>query len=112
MHITKIKEFIESLNTMTLKDKDLYEQYMFMKSASRVIDERIDEVGNMIVEEMNRVGEIKKEFEFGKFTIGSRKSYKYSPKVEELNEKVKVQKKIEEEDGTAEVTEKNYLLFK
>jgi hypothetical protein len=50
--------------------------------------------------------------DFGNFTKAKRISWTYSPKLEKLEEDLKVKKHEEEERGIAVATEKEYLLFK
>ena len=56
--------------------------------------------------------EIKAEYAFGKFALATRKSYTYSPKITDLEEKVKLAKLKEQEKGLAKVKETPYLIFK
>lgn len=108
----KFKEFIDYLNSLTLKDKDLYAQYYMMKSASKILDERTDELQSMILEEMNALGVEKQKFEYGSFTVTERKSWKYSDDVKEKELTFKEAKKKEEEDGIATCEIKKGLLFR
>ena len=49
---------------------------------------------------------------FGNFTLGSRRTYKYSPKIEGMQKKVYEAKKKEEADGTAElVKHSQHIVF-
>lgn len=112
MEYIDIKNFIDKLDTMDLKDRDLHQQYAILKSATKKIDERVDEIGGIILGEMKVLGEIKKEFDFGKFTVVKKTSYKYSENVDTLATGLKELKKKEEEEGIANKEEKEYLLFK
>ena len=49
---------------------------------------------------------------FGSFTVAHKTSWKYSPAVTKLEEKVKIAKNTEQEKGTAKATESTYLLYK
>jgi len=49
---------------------------------------------------------------FGSFTVAHKTSWKYSPAVAKLEEKVKLAKNTEQEKGTAKATESTYLLYK
>ena len=93
MDLKDLNDFIKKLNEMDLKDRDLYQQYSVMKNASKVIDTRIEEISQYILDEMNRIGEIKKEFDFGKFTIVPKKTYKYTDAVEIAAKQLKELKK-------------------
>ena len=109
----KFKAFIDYLNSLTLKDRDLYEQYAMMKNAASVLDERIKELSEMIVGEMSEtIGVEKQTFKYGTFSLTHRKSYTYSDKVKEKEEQLKALKKKEEESGKAKVEIKTGLLFR
>lgn len=109
---TKFKDFIDYLSSLTLKDRDLYEQYAMMKNASKVLDERTTELQEMILEEMNRIGVEKQKFEYGSFSITERKTWKYTDDVKQKETEFKEAKKSEEESGTATCEIKKGLLFR
>jgi len=108
----KFKEFLDYLNSLKLRDRDLYEQYAMMKNAIKVLDERTEELQAMILEEMDALKVEKQKFAYGTFSITSRKSFKYSDLVKVKDAEVKALKKVEEEDGTATFEEKKSLLFR
>lgn len=83
------------------------------------IRKQIDELSQMeealkiaILEEMRRNKEIKAEFEYGKFTVGTRKNYIYTARVIKAEENLKLLKLKEVERGAAGVKETNYITFK
>ena len=98
---TKFKEFIDYLDSLNLNDGDLYEQYAMMKNATKVLDERTEELQGMIVEEMERIGVDKQTFPYGTFSATSRKNWKYTENVENKLLEIKSLKKKEEESGVA-----------
>lgn len=108
----KFSEFVDYLNTLELKESDLYEQYAMMKNATKVLDERIEELQTLITEEMERMKLEKQQFAYGTFTITNRKTFKYSEVVKEKEVEVKALKKQEEESGVATFEEKKGLLFR
>lgn len=108
----EFKKFLDYLNSLTLKDRDLYEQYAMMKNAIKVLDERVEELQGMIVGEMQEMKLEKQQFEYGTFTVTNRKTFKYSELVKEEEQKVKALKKSEEESGVATFEEKQGLLFR
>lgn len=108
----KFHEFVSYLNSLKLRDRDLYEQYAMMKNASSILDERTSELQSMILEEMKELGVEKQQFPYGGFTVTSRKTFTYTPAVKEKEQEVKDLKKKEEEDGVATFEIKNGLLFK
>jgi len=108
----KFHEFVEYLNSLKLRDADLYQQYAMMKNAIKVLDERVEELSEMIVGEMETTGVVKQTFDFGTFTQSERKTWKYTEQVETLNQKLKETKKKEEESGVATFETKKSLLFR
>ena len=108
----KFKEFLDYLISLKLRDADLYEQYAMMKNATKVLDERIEELSEMIIGEMETIGVVKQVFDYGTFTQSERKTWKYSEQVELLNAKLKETKKKEEENETATFEIKKSLLFR
>lgn len=106
------RNYIDTLNGMELKDKDLYTQYAMMKNAYKILSDRIDELSEIIVEEMRREGSIKKEFDYGKFSLSKRTKWTYSEEVEKLNISLKETKKKEEDEGIATREETEYLNFR
>ncbi len=113
---TKFKEFIDYLNSLQLKDRDLYEQYAMMKNATKVLDERVKELQGMIADVMLDLGVDKQEFDYGTFSIATRKTYRYSQALEQrenqLNEELENDKQKERESGVATCEEKKGLLFR
>ncbi len=91
---------------------DIYEQYALLKAQRESIDEKIEKVNAEIVADMKSRKVLKEESTWGKFTLASKKNYKYSKKVVDLEDKVKILKHEEVEKGIAKVVETNYLLFK
>ena len=108
----QFKEFIDYLNSLSLKDKDLYEQYAMMKSASGVLDERMSELAGMIIGEMELSGVEKQTFPYGTFSQTERKTWKYSEDIENKNTALKEAKKLEENSGEATYEIKKSLLFR
>ena len=70
-----------------------------------------DQMKADIVEAMTTEGTTKQETEWGTFTVAARRNYKYSQKVSDLNDKVKLLKIKEEENGTAKVSITEYLVY-
>lgn len=60
--------------------------------------------------EAQRIDQVKADY--GTFFFTTRKTWKYSPKVEEMSTALKEQKKREEQDGTATAEEITSLSFK
>lgn len=94
-------------------NKQILEQYAKIKSEIKLLEEKADELNPQILEMMQaeEVGEIAIG-DLGKLTIGSRRTWKYSNEVKELEIKLKEEKKLEEQTGKADYIEKQYILFK
>ena len=90
---------------------NLYKEYASLKLEKDLIEERISDINKAIVEDMGSRKVLKEESDFGKFTICTKKSYKYSAKVTLLEEKIKVEKFKEQEKGIAKLSESHYLLY-
>lgn len=105
-------KFFQELKAMDITRKDLYQQYYLAKNAIKVLEDHATELNQMILDEMNLLGVEKQEFDFGKFTKGSRAKWEYSPEVFQIEKKLKDVKAKEQEEGTATKTETHYLLFK
>lgn len=102
----KFQEIIAELNAMPMNDVNLYIQYAKVNNMFGVLKERKEELGALIVGEMQLKKELKKEFEFGKFTVASRETWEYS---DDLKAKVDKLKTKEEKKGIAIKKVTNYL---
>lgn len=110
--LDKFRDFYKGLSEFACNGTDLYQQYAMMKIATKMMEERIDELNEYIVDEMKDKELEKQQFEFGSFSLSTRKTYKYTEAVNSLADKLKAQKKAEEESGEATLEEKKSLLFK
>lgn len=91
---------------------DIFKQYAETRKEVERLKEVEESLRVLVLQEMQERKVIKQESEYGKFTIGSRKSWEYSPKVEALEEKVKLAKYKEQEKNIAKCKESHYLVFK
>jgi hypothetical protein len=106
-------EFVKSIKSKELSGKELYEQYASYKQAIKMLSEYVDELNGLIMEEMLTLGVEKQEFEFGKFTRGTRSTWEYnSPELYAKEKEIKKLKEELEESGIATKVEKSYLLYK
>lgn len=108
----KLRDFVEYLNSLDLNQSDLYEQYMAMKNAQKVLDERIEEIQGLITSEMESLGVQKQTFPYGTFSLTERKTWKYTEAIEKLSETLKTAKKSQEESGEANFEIKKSLTFR
>lgn len=77
--------------------KDVAEAYDYYKTAEQVYKN----LSAQMIEEMQKQGIKKEETEYGKFTISQRTTYQFSPAVTALEEKVKLAKAKEINNGKA-----------
>jgi hypothetical protein len=92
--------------------KELFKRYSEIKNQIKALETEADEINEKVTTEMEADQVDKVESDFGSFYFTVRKTWKYSPKVDEMTEELKAQKKAEETDGTAVPTESKSLTFK
>jgi hypothetical protein len=92
--------------------KNIYKDYAQLRRDIALFEEREVALRAMILKDMQDNKMVKEEFEFGKFTVGSRKNYTYSKKIKDMEDKVKIAKNKEVEQGKAKVQETNYVVYK
>lgn len=93
-------------------NKEVFERYATIKNKIRDLTEEAKVIEKEVQEEMDK-GDMKKlQSPIGTFSIVRRLRWIYSGRVSELDIKLKAQKKIEEEDGTATSTESTGLMFR
>lgn len=90
----------------------LYKDYAEVKFQIKLLEEQKNLLQKDILEDLHKDGVDKFEGEIGKFTICSKKSWKYSKKITKLEDDLKIKKTEEQEKGIAKVEESEYLLFK
>lgn len=91
---------------------DLYKEYASLKAEKEIVEAKIAKINEAIVDDMKSRKVTKEESKWGKFTICSKKTFKYSSKVTKLEDSIKVLKFEEQEKGIAKAKESHYLLFK
>jgi hypothetical protein len=92
--------------------KNIYKDYAQLRRDIALFEEREEALRAMILKDMQDNKMVKEEFEFGKFTVGSRKNYTYSKKIKDMEDKVKIAKNKEVEQGKAKAQETNYVVYK
>ena len=90
----------------------LFKQYADLQMQISNLEEYKEELRAKITTSMIEDGMDKATTDYGSFTIANKTTYTYSSKVKTLEDKVKVAKAKEVNEGTAEVKVTNYLLFK
>lgn len=93
-------------------DKKTLARYAELKVSISEMNDELDLLKDEIVAGMKEVGADKLDADYGTFSLASKKTWKYSPAVESLNEQLDTTKKQEQADGTAECEENKYLVFK
>lgn len=92
--------------------KELLKKYEVVEMQIKALETEKEAIRTEILNDMIQNDEKKADGDFGSFTVGTRKTWTYSEKVEALTEKVKLAKGKEEKNGTAKAVETNYLMYK
>lgn len=93
-------------------DNALYKKYATLKDKIKALQLEEDELKEEIVKDMKKNKTIKEQKEYGTFTICNKSSWTYSDGLKAKEEKLKIAKFKEQEQGIAEEKVTNYLLFK
>ena len=93
-------------------DKALYKKYATVKDKMKELEIEIDEVKEAILKDMKKNKMVKQQMDFGIFTVCNKSSWTYSEELKKKEEKIKIAKFKEQEQGIAEEKVTNYLLFK
>ena len=92
-------------------DKTKVKQYATLDAKRRVIEAEMNALKIEILSDMEDEGITKAETNYGRFTHGSRITWKYSDKVTSLQEKLKIAQVKEQHSGTAKKKTTEYLMF-
>lgn len=93
-------------------DKENYKLYAELEEQKKEIEEKQSRIKSEILEEMISQQSETVKADFGTFSLMRRKTWKYSPAVDELGARVKELKKTEEESGLATFEESTVLTFR
>jgi len=93
-------------------EKETFKQYASIKNQIKELTAEAKELEPELTAEITKAGIDVVKTEFGTFSITKRKTWTYSGDVTELEDKVKIQKKEEEEKGVATFEEKTGLMFR
>ncbi len=93
-------------------DKKLYQSYAILDSDIKELEAKKDELKAKILAEMlvEKADQVK--IEKGMFSLVTRKTFKYTSKVEKEKAKLDELKKLEEESGAAKATVSQSIMFK
>jgi ACT domain-containing protein len=89
----------------------MYEEYAVLNAQIKTLTDKRDELKVQIIEDLAEEGMESITTAVGKFTITNLKTWKYTDKVKELEEKYKAQKATEESTGDATFEVKPSLRF-
>jgi len=97
---------------ITQQQKDTLNVYAKIKGEIKLLESKADELNPLVLEVMqaSEVEEIEID-EVGKLSLGSRRTWKYSQEVQDLEKTLKSEKKTEEQTGKADYSEKHYVIF-
>lgn len=95
------------------QQKDIINEYARIKSDIKLLEEKADELNPQVLEAMggNGIEEIEVSG-LGKLSLGSRRTWKYTPQTIEEENSLKAAKREEEQTGEASYIEKHYVIFK
>lgn len=89
----------------------LYDEYAVLDAQIKNLENKKDELRGLILKDMVESEQEKIETSVGSFSITRLKKWTYTDKVEELNQKYKARKALEESTGEATYTEQESLRF-
>lgn len=92
--------------------KTKLQMYAELRAEIKGLETRESDLKMEIVKEMEAESLDKVESDYGNFTIGRRKTWSYSDKVAQIEEKLRIQRFTEQEKGIAKSSETPYLIFK
>lgn len=90
----------------------VFAEYAEVKRKIASLQETEELLKIAVLDEMQSNQVVKEEFEFGKFSLASNKIWKYTSKIDDLDEKLKLAKIREQEKGIAKAKETKYVVFK
>lgn len=91
---------------------ELYKKYATLQDKIKELESERDEMKEEILKDMKKNKTVKEQKEYGTFTVCNKSSWTYSDKIKSQEEKIKIAKFKEQEQGIAEEKVTNYLLFK
>lgn len=91
--------------------KENFQTYADLKNKIKELSQQAEIIEGEILQEITEAGVEKVESGFGTFSLMKRKTWKYSEDIKTLEEGMKKNKKMEEENGTATFEEKTSLRF-
>jgi len=91
---------------------ELFEKYAVVKTKIKQLQKEADLIAVQVQDEMIQNDVKTHKTDLGSFTIGYRKTWKYSDAIKEMSDSLKIAQIDEQEEGIAEVSEKPFLTYK
>lgn len=90
----------------------MYKDYADIKVQIKYLEAKADEIKENMIKELLTMPDNRVENEYGRFAIGRRNNWTYSPKLESLKADVKSKEIDEQEKGIAKVKVTEFITFK
>ena len=91
---------------------ELYQKYSELRAQLSVLQDRENLLKKLILQDMEDRKVKSDPTVFGRFTIGEKKNYKYSNKIQTMEDNLKLAQFKEREQGKAKVKITKYLTYK
>ena len=93
-------------------NQKLLAEYVLIEAKAKEIEEKKQSLREAILKDLqsNKMEKVESEV-FGTFTVCTKVSYKYTPAIKQLAEKLAIAKIKEQDKGVAKPMESNYLLY-
>ena len=93
-------------------EESKFEKYAILQTRIKEMTKEADELKKDLIEGIKETGQKTVKKDYGKFTLATKKNWKYSPAVDTKKEEIKMLQIEEQEHGIAELKETEYLTFK
>ena len=98
---------------MKIEQKDILNSYAELKLKAKELEAQIDELNPQVLEIMKESAVEEIEIgDLGKLTMASRRTWIYPEFIQLKEKELKAEKKEAEQTGTADYSEKHYVMFK
>jgi len=98
---------------MKVEQKQILESYAELKLKAKELDAQLEELNPQVLEIMKESAVEEIEIgDLGKLTMASRRTWVYPEFIQEKEKELKKEKKEAEQTGSADYSEKHYVMFK
>lgn len=98
---------------MKIEQKDLLNKYAELKLKAKALEQELEELNPQVLSIMQETAVEEIEVgDLGKLTMASRRTWVYPEFIQEKEKELKKEKKEAEQTGTADYSEKHYVMFK